>query len=182
MKRVLTVAIIVSAMVTNGFAQKFVTRTGQVSFFSSTPIENIEAINNEMAGIVDAKTGEVAFIVPIKSFKFAKAMMQQHFNESYMESDKYPKAEFAGKIANMSSVNFSKDGDYEVSVAGKLSIHGVTREVTIPGSVSVKGKIISVNSKFKVRNEDYSIRIPSLVSNKIAEEIEVTVNSVLNKK
>src|SRR5215210_2804803 len=100
-------------LATTAFSQRYMTRTGKVTFFSSTPLENIEAINNEMACAIDSKSGDVAFQVPIKSFKFEKALMQEHFNENYLESDKYPKAEFKGKVANIGSVNFAKDGSYK---------------------------------------------------------------------
>ena len=164
------------------FAQKYITRTGKVTFFSSTPLENIEAFNNDVSSIVDAKTGEVLFVVPIKSFKFEKALMQEHFNENYLESDKYPKAEFKGKIANLSAVNFSKDGQYNVTATGKMTIHGVTRDVTAPGTITVKGSNITAASKFRVRTSDYGIKIPGVVAGKIAQEIEVTVNSILAQK
>lgn len=164
------------------FAQKYMTRTGKVSFFSTTPVENIEAFNNESAAVLDSKTGDVAFQVPIKSFKFEKALMQEHFNENYMESDKYPKAEYKGKITDISKVNFAKDGTYNVSTAGKMTIHGVTKDVTIPGTITVKGSEATMNSKFKVKNADYGIKIPSMVVTKVAKEIEVTVNSILKRQ
>lgn len=164
------------------FSQRYMTRTGKVTFFSSTSMENIEAVNNEMACALDSKSGEVAFQVPIKSFRFEKALMQDHFNENYMESDKYPKADFKGKIANPGAVNFSKDGRYDVSVMGRLTIHGVTRDVKIPGTVTVQGNNITAASKFKVRTADYGIKVPAVVSGKIAQEIEVTVNSILAQK
>ena len=162
--------------------QRYMTRTGKVTFFSSTPMENIEAVNNEMACAIDSKSGDVAFQVPIKSFKFEKALMQEHFNENYLESDKYPKAEFKGKIANLSAVNFSKDGQYNVTATGKMTIHGVTRDVTAPGTITVKGSNITAASKFRVRTSDYGIKIPGVVAGKIAQEIEVTVNSILAQK
>lgn len=167
---------------TTAFGQRYVTRTGKVSFFSSTSMENIEAVNNEAACAVDGKSGELAFQVPIKSFKFEKALMQEHFNENYMESDKYPRAEFKGKITNPAAVNFSKDGTYNVQVAGKMTMHGATRDVSAPGTVTVQGNSITANSKFKVRPADYGIKIPSVVAGKIAQEIEVTVNSILAQK
>lgn len=174
-------AILLLCGTSAAFAQKYITRTGKISFFSSTPLENIEAFNNEVAGIMDAKTGDVVFQVPIKSFKFEKALMQEHFNENYMESDKYPKAEFKGK-ADMSGVNFSKDGSYNVKTNGALTIHGVTKNVTMPGTIVVKGNTVTVNSKFSVKTADYKINIPKLVEGKIAKEIEVAVNSILNQK
>lgn len=176
------IAAVLICSSTTLFAQKYMTRTGKATFFSSTPVENIEAFNNEVAGIVDAKSGDIAFQVPIKSFKFEKALMQEHFNESYMESDKFPKAEFKGKIADPGSVNFAKDGTYNVKANGKLTIHGVTKDVSLPGTVVVKGNTATVNSKFNVKTADYNIAIPKVVEGKIAKQIEVTVNSILNQK
>ncbi len=157
------------------FAQTFMTRTGRVSFFSATPVENIQAVNNEASAVLDAKTGALQFIVPVKSFKMEKALMQEHFNENYMESDKFPKAEFKGRITNMSVVNMAKDGDYKVQVAGKMTIHGVTRDIFTPGTVTVKAGMPAANGSFNVKCADYGIKIPSVVSSKIAEDIQVTV-------
>jgi polyisoprenoid-binding protein YceI len=181
MKRILVVACL--ALVSQAaFAQKYMTRTGRITFFSSTPMENIEAFNNEVAAIADAGSGELVFQAPIKSFKFEKALMQEHFNENYMESDKYPKAEFKGRIADISKVNFSKDGTYNVTAAGKLTMHGVTHDISVPGTITVKGGDATINSKFKVRTADYGIKIPALVEGKIAKEIAVTVNTILQRR
>jgi polyisoprenoid-binding protein YceI len=176
------IAVALLGMTTGAYAQKYMTRTGKVSFFSATSMENIEAFNNEVASVLDAKSGDLVFQVPIKSFKFEKALMQEHFNENYMESDKYPKAEFKGKVTDISKVNFSKDGTYSVTTSGKMTMHGVTKDVTIPGTITVKGKDVTANSKFKVKTADYKISIPKVVEGKIAKEIEVTVNSILSQK
>jgi hypothetical protein len=164
------------------FGQKYMTRTGKVSFFSSTPMENIEAVNNEVASALDASNGSFAFQVLIKSFRFEKSLMQEHFNENYMESDLYPKAEFKGKLVNPSAVNFAKDGKYEVSGTGQMTIHGVTKTITVPATVTVEGKNVTVVSKFKVKPSDYGIKIPSVVAGKVASEIEVTVSSIMSAK
>lgn len=163
-------------------AQRYITRTGRVTFYSSTPVENIEAINNEAYCALDAASGEVAFQVPIRSFKFEKELMQEHFNENYMESDKYPKSEFRGKVADPGKVNFSKDGEYPVQVSGKLTMHGVTRSISTRGTITIKGGETTAAAKFKVRPADYGIKIPGVVAGKIAQEIEVTVNSIMAKK
>jgi polyisoprenoid-binding protein YceI len=124
----------------------------------------------------------VVFQVPVKSFKFEKQLMKEHFNENYMESDKYPRADYKGVIADLSKVNFAKDGTYNVTSNGKLTIHGVTKDVTAPGTITVKGSSVTVNSKFSVKPADYKISIPKLVEGKIANSIEVTVNSILEQK
>lgn len=163
-------------------AQKYTTRTGRVSFFSTTPVENIEAFNNEASAAIDTKTGDVLFIIPIKSFKFEKALMQEHFNDNYMESDKFPKAEFKGKLADISKINFAKDGTYKTTVAGKITIHGVTKDVTVPGTIQIKNGKAAVDTKFKVKLADYGIKVASIAKGKIAEQVEVSVNSTLERK
>lgn len=179
MKKIVAALAVFCLIGSMAHAQKWMTRTGKVSFFSSTPVENIEAFNNETASIIDSKTGDVVFMVPIKSFKFEKALMQEHFNENYMESDKYPKAEFKGKITNLKDVNFNKDGTYNVKTAGKLTMHGVTKDVITNGTITVKAGTASVKSKFSVVPQDYGIKIPSVAASKIASKIEVTINTDL---
>ncbi len=178
MKKVIIVlAMVATAQLAQ--AQKYMTRTGKVSFFSATKMENIEAFNNESAAVLDSKSGDLVFQIPVKSFKFEKALMQEHFNENYMESDKFPKSEFKGKIDNISAVNFSKDGTYPVTVSGNMTIHGVTQKVQTKGTVKVAGKSITLNSQFNVKPADYKISIPSIAAGKIATSIQVTVASVL---
>jgi len=145
-------------------------------------MENIEAVNNEAACALDAKTGAIQFAVPIKSFKFAKALMQEHFNENYMESDKLPKATFKGNITEPAKVDFTRDGNYNITVTGDLTIHGITRKISTPGTIIVKGGIVSANSKFMVKPGDYNISIPSLVRDNIAETIEVSVSCSYQNK
>lgn len=178
MKRIPATALLL-LFASTGFAQKYMTRTGKVTFFSGTPVENIEAMNNETAAVIDAASGEMVFQVPIKAFRFQNQLMQEHFNENYMESDKFPKAIFKGKLANLSAVHFTKDGSYPASATGQLTIHGVTKTVTIPGTVFVAKGQVTANSKFSVKTVDYGIKIPSVAAGKVAESIEVTVNSIL---
>lgn len=164
------------------FAQKYMTRTGQITFSATTPLETINPVNNESAGILDAATGDVVFETLVKGFKFKIALMQEHFNEEYLESDKYPKATFKGKITDISSVNFAKDGSYAVHASGKLTIHGVTRDVSMPANVKVSGSDITVTSELKITPEDYKVTIPSLVRNKIAKVIQINVNALMHKR
>jgi polyisoprenoid-binding protein YceI len=181
MKKILLCAVLLAA--TNSlFAQKFLTRTGKVSFYSATPMEKIEAINNDVAAVVDGASAAMKFIVPVKSFKFERQLMQEHFNENYMESDKFPKSEFSGKLSDPSAVNWTKDGKYAVTAVGKMTMHGVTKDVSIPGTVSIVKGVPTLQAKFAIVPQDYKINIPSVVSNKIAEKIDVTVNVQLTKQ
>lgn len=160
-------------------AQKYLTRTGKVTFFSSTPVENIEALNNEAAAVLDAATGELVYQVPIKSFRFEKQLMEEHFNENYLESSKFPKAVFKGRLEEPARINYKADGDYPVQAKGELTIHGVTRTVVVPGTISVKNGQVTTRSRFVVKPADYAIRIPAATAGKIGETIEVTVNGLL---
>jgi polyisoprenoid-binding protein YceI len=154
----------------------FITRTGQISFYSKTPMENIDGVNNEATSMLNPQSGELVFAVLIKSFRFEKALMEEHFNENYMESSKLPKATFSGKIANLSDIDFKKSGKYNVKVEGELTIHGVKKNVSTTGILEVAGDKILANSTFNVKPADYDIEIPSLVADKIAETIEVKIN------
>ena len=157
-------------------AQKYMTKNGFIGFYSHTPMEDIKADNNQVAGVLDAGTGEMVFQVLIKSFHFERALMQEHFNENYMESEKYPKATFKGKITDLSAVNFSKNGTYAVTVDGDLTIHNVTNKISIKGTIEVITGGINASSKFNIVPEDYKIEIPSVVREKISKKLEVTIS------
>ena len=156
-------------------AQKFMTKNGYIGFFSHTPMEDIKGDNNQVAGVLDISTGEMVFQALIKSFHFDRALMEEHFNENYMESDKIPKSSFKGKITNLSSVNFSKNGTYDVTVEGDLTIHDVTNKISTKGTIEVVSGGINANSKFNIVPEDYKITIPGVVRDKIDKNLEVTV-------
>ena len=156
-------------------SQKYMTKNGYIGFYSHTPMEDVKADNNQVAGVLDISTGDMVFQVLIKSFHFERALMEEHFNENYMESDKFPKSNFKGKITNLSSVNFSKSGIYDVTVEGDLTIRDVTNKVSIKGTLEVVTGGINANSKFNIVPEDYKINIPGVVREKISKNLEVTV-------
>jgi hypothetical protein len=156
-------------------AQKYITRDGYISFFSSTPLEDIKADNNQVASVLDISNGDIVFQVLISSFRFEKTLMQQHFNESYLESDKFPRSTFTGKITNISSIDFKKNGTYDVTVEGDLTMRDVTRKVSARGTIEVASGSLIAESKFNISPEDYGVKIPAVVRNKIATIIEVTV-------
>ena len=157
-------------------AQKFMTKNGFIRFYSYTPLEEIKADNNQVASVLDTGTGDIVFQVLIKSFHFERALMEEHFNENYLESEKYPKATFKGKITNLSSVDFSKNGTYNATVEGDLMIHNVTKKITVKGSIEVAAGGINADSKFNIDPEDYNISIPGVVRDKISKSLEVTVS------
>jgi hypothetical protein len=156
-------------------AQKYMTKTGFIGFFGHTPMEDIKGDNNQANSILDISTGELVFQVLIKSFHFDRALMEEHFNENYMESDKIPKSSFRGKITNLTSVDFKKIGTYDVTVEGDLTIHDVTNKISAKGTVEVISGGINANSKFNIVPEDYKINIPGVVRDKIAKTLEVSV-------
>lgn len=160
-----------------GMGQKFLTKTGKISFFSSTPMENIEAHNQQVNVSVDLSDGTMQFKVLIKSFVFEKALMQEHFNENYMESDTYPTSTFKGTIKDFKKIDLSKNGVYKVEVTGDLTIHGVTRTVTTKGTIEVKGGVLVGTSDFKIKLTDYKVKRPKAV----AEEIEIKVSFEASK-
>ena len=172
--QILLTVFILSAFTIN--AQKFMTKNGYIGLFSHTPMEDIKGDNNQVASILDASTGEIVFQALMKSFKFEKALMEEHFNENYVESEKFPKSTFKGKITNLSDVDFTKTGVYKVTVEGELLIHGVTQNISTPGEIEIAGDGVKARSKFFIKPEDYKIEIPSVVRENIAKEITVTVD------
>lgn len=159
-------------------AQVQFTRNGKISFYSKTPVEDIRAENNEVVSFIDPAKGELRFQSLIKSFVFPKAAMQEHFNgKDYMNSDQYPQSNFKGTV-NLKGITFNKDGVYKVKVKGDLTLHGVTKTVEIPGTITVAKGVTSAKSVFKINREDYGVVVPSFASSKIAKEIEITVDCV----
>ncbi len=176
-----TVILILLILGFNLHAQKFISKSGYVRFYSYTPIEEIEGINNVAASILDASSGDIQVSMLNRSFAFKKELMQEHFNENYMESDTYPKSSFKGKVNNIGQVDFTKDGSYEVTVEGDITIHGVTKKQSIPGTIEIKNGVPTAKAVFKLIPKDYNIQIPDLVKEKIAKEIDVTIDITFQK-
>lgn len=175
MKKVL-IAIALIGVSMSIHAQKYFTKEGKIAFSSNAPLEKIEAHNNKATSVIDVESGRMEFALLIKAFQFEKALMQEHFNENYMESSKFPKAIFKGQVVNMDEINLSKDGTYPTKVKGKLTIHGVTNEVETEGVFEVKDGNISAQSAFEVAVADYDIEIPAVVRDNIAKIILIDVN------
>ena len=162
-------------------AQKYMTKGGTIKFFSETPVEKIEAQNRQVNSALDFSNGNFVFKVLIRGFEFEKALMQEHFNENYMESGKFPNSTFNGKITNIKDVNLAKDGVYKVIVEGDLSMHGVTNKVKVGGTLEVKGGKVVGKAVFNVAPKDYNIAIPKAVIKNISESIQVDVTVSLDK-
>jgi len=177
----LTISILFLLLATSTFAQRYITKTGHIWFHSEAPLETIEAHNKQVNAALDTKTGTIVFKVLMKSFIFEKALMQEHFNENYVESDKFPNATFQGKVTNIDAIDFSKKGSYEASISGDLTIHGVTNKVTSTGTFEVLPEMIHGKSKFNILIADYDISIPGAVAGKIAEENEINIDIKLKE-
>ena len=161
-------------------AQQYLVEKSTVVFFSDALLEDIQATNSKTRAVVDVNSAEVAFEVPIKDFEFQKDLMKQHFNEKYLETEKYPKSQFSGKLTGFEK---GKKGEQQVTAEGKLMIHGVTKPVKIPGTIELTpdNKVV-IKAKFMVKVADYKITIPQLVFQNIAEEVEVTVEFLMKPK
>jgi hypothetical protein len=176
MKKLLFIVISLIIFTLQAEAQRFITKSGTITFFSDGPLEKIEAINNKVNSALDTQSGVLVFKVLMKSFVFEKALMQEHFNENYVESDQYPLSVFKGKITNLSEIDFNKAGSYTAIVEGELTIHGKTNPVKTKGVFTVYDGGIKGKSSFTILLADYNIEIPGIVAGKIAEEILISVD------
>lgn len=158
-------------------AQKFFTKSGKINFdaTSSGSPERIEGINKTVTCVVDSKTGNIQFAALMKGFEFERALMEEHFNENYVESEKFPRAEFKGSISNNDKVNYSKDGTYPVKVKGKLTLHGETKDVETEGKLTIQNGKITATADFNVLLADYKIAIPGLVADKVSKTAKISV-------
>ncbi len=154
------------------------TKSAELTLFSEAPIENIEAVSKSAYGVINTNNGEIQFGVSIRSFRFKKSLMQEHFNENYMESDKFPVARFKGKL-NM-PIDISKDGEYQVIATGDLDVHGITKKRSISGTIKVLNGRLEINSNFDVKCQDHDIKIPALVFKNIAETIRITLKGTFS--
>jgi polyisoprenoid-binding protein YceI len=178
----LLASLVIFATLAN--AQTYFTRDAKIKFDATAPAspDKIEALSNNATCVLDAATGDMAWQVLVKGFKFEKSLMQEHFNENYMESDKFPKATFKGKITNLGEVNLGKDGTYNAVVTGKMTIHDVEKDITANGAITVGGGKIKINAGFNLTLADYDIKIPSVVSGNIAKEAKILIDAALAPK
>jgi hypothetical protein len=180
MRLVLICTILLISSLASLAQEKYYTKSGKIKFFSKTSVENIDAANKSAVCILDSKTGDIQFAVLMKGFEFKKALMQEHFNKDFAESDKFPKAEFKGQITNNSEIKYTADGTYTVKAKGKLTIHGVTKDIETTGTITVKkGKITTV-STFNIQLPDYSIKVPGVYRSQISDNIKITVDCSLD--
>lgn len=173
MKNIRIAGLLILLLLSNkSLAQKYKSVSSSVHFFSDAPMEDIEATNIKGQSAIDLSTGEIVFSIPIKSFEFEKSLMQEHFNENYLESDKYPTATFKGIISG-----FHEEGSgWQIAKAvGSMNIHGVSNDLTVDGEIKIEKDSFGIKSKFPIALQDYKIKIPKVVFYNIAEVVDVTI-------
>ena len=177
MKKIV-IAILLMLAIQSQAQERLLCRNASVKFFSKMPLENIEAVNNQGLSVIDLKTGNIEFSVLLKGFIFPNALMQEHFNENYVESSKYPRAYFKGSIQSAPTIDLTKNANYQFNVKGTMQLHGKTAEMATVAQLQVKDGIISGDSNFDLLLEDYAIQIPKLVKDKIAKSIHINVKAI----
>lgn len=177
MKKVFLSIIAIILISFNSFGQKQVTSKTHIKFFSSTPAEDIEANNYATVGTFDTDNGELVFSVPMQSFEFEKALMQEHFNsKKFLDTKTNPKAKLKGKVTNIADLDFSKDGSYAANIEGEMTINGVSKPISENVTITVSSGKISLDSKFNITLADYEVAFKKgKPSTNIAKTVEVTV-------
>lgn len=176
--RLLALLCCVLLCAASGRAQeaRYQTHTGTISFFSASPLEDIEARSQQASALLDLQTSQLAFSLPIRSFQFKRSLMQEHFNENYLESERYPKATFVGHLLEVKPAELRESSAVQsVTADGDLTIHGVTRHVRVPGTLQLQNGQLLVQATFNVAPADYKIEIPALVRDHIAKSVQVNV-------
>jgi len=157
--------------------KKLFTKTGLITFNSKTSIEKIQAVNNKVLAVLDVATNKIEFAVLIKGFEFEKALMQEHFNENYLESDKFPKATFKGKFDDTNFTILAEENKtVTVNISGNLTLHGVTKPVTAKALITTKNKTVSAASSLTILLSDYSIKIPAVNKNNVNNQVQININ------
>lgn len=180
MKKIILLLLIIHCQlsIVNCFSQNiFISESSHITFFSEAPLENIEAVNTASTSIITLFNDSIAFQVPIKGFTFEKPLMQEHFNENYMESDKKGMEYAILKAKFNEKPDFKTDGEYKLSCTGTILIHGVQQTRTFDGTITVKAGKPSIKSEFIVKLQDHKVKIPKAVIKNIAEEVKVTVSA-----
>lgn len=174
-KNVLVLTVLFIAICGFGQTTKYFTKSGHIYFISHTDIIDIDADNRQVGSVLDIETGEIVFSLLMKSFEFTLPLAEEHFNENYVESHKYPKSTFKGKIVGADQIDFMKQGIIPVLIEGELSIHGVTRKVSEKGELDIQeGKIVG-KSQFSINLADYKIKVPRIVEDKVAKTIPLKI-------
>lgn len=175
MRTVIILFISLMACTFTANAQKYLTKNGHVRFFSHSPMEDIEANNHQVTSILDMESGDIVFSLLMKGFHFEKALMQEHFNEKYVHSDKYPKSTFKGKLPGLSDIDLADGEKHVLDVSGTLTLHGIEQDISVEAQLESKDGQILATCVFPLSLADYDISIPGVVKDNIAKVVEVTV-------
>lgn len=164
-----------------GIAQKKTTTSATISFDATTSLDKLpKAENKTVIASLNTKKGTIAFEALIKGFSFSNPKMQEHFNSpNWMQSDSFPRATFKGNFNNLATINFNHDGVYPAEVAGDLTIHGVTKNTTAKGTITVAGSTVTVNADFTIQLADYGINGPAIGAGKVAKDPKISVSAEL---
>ena len=176
MKRLLIILLLSCIQLSLTGQNTYFTRTGHIYFISETDIINIDANNYQAASFLDIETGKVQVAVLIKSFEFSLATAKEHFNESYMESDKYPKATFKGNLIDFKSIRLEPDKTHQLKVQGDITIRGITKTIDAPVELYFQNEFIIAKSELRLSIDDFNIKVPKVVEHRVAKEIIVQVN------
>tara|TARA_Y100001968_G_scaffold306407_1_gene323222 strand:- start:772 stop:1365 length:594 start_codon:yes stop_codon:yes gene_type:complete len=182
MKRLLFFVITSFFVLSLSSQDKYITRSGHVSFVSETPLENITGINDHVSSILDVDNGAIVLQMKIISFEFEKALMQEHFNEKYMESEKYPKSTFSGTIDDWQNINLTEGKMVDVAVEGVIEIHDVKKVITANGTLQLNNGSINLRSNFSLKVADFNIKVLSVVRDKVAKRVDVSVDLSLKQR
>lgn len=172
MKKILAALILMLATQGSDAQGVLLATGGKVSFFSETPMENIDATSQSATSVITTSSNAIQFTIPVRTFKFKKALMEEHFNEKYVESEKFPKSTFKGKINE--SINWSRDTVANVTATGVMDLHGVNKMITENGKLTIRNGLVALDFNFMIALKDYSIEVPKLMNQSVAENIKVT--------
>ncbi|MEK0439611.1 MAG: hypothetical protein RLZZ504_527 [Bacteroidota bacterium] len=163
------------------FAQVYKTSAGKISFVSKTSIEEFSANNSQVEAAIAPVKNQMQFRVPVNGFVFKSALMQKHFQENYMETSRFQYSDFKGQIKNIAAVNFNQNGEYPVEAVGKLTMHGVTKDITVPGKIVVTDGAVALKANFRIKCSDYQIKIPAASAASVSDDIAIAVDCALAK-
>lgn len=175
MKKLIQIALLIIPIL--GFSQdKVLTKTGTTTFEASVPsFEEVKATNKNSGCVLNTKTGEIVGLVFMKGFQFRLALMQEHFNENYMESDKYPKGIFKGKIDDFDFTKLTTQKQ-DVTIGGTMELHGKSKDIHISAKMSKTGNVVFLTSNFDLNTDDFNIDLPLLIRSKVAKKVSVTLD------
>ncbi len=173
--KIVNIVITLLLVVQLGQAQKYFSKNAIIKFHSDSPMEKIEGVNSTASTVMDLASGKIEFAALNNAFVFEKALMQEHFNENYMESTKFTKTVFKGAIQDISKLNLSTPGVYKMMIQGDLIMHGVTKNISVPAEFTVDAKGVHATAKFRVKCSDYDIKIPAVVKNNVSNDVDISV-------